>query len=174
MPSCTWPVTRPRPRARFASSRPRSCRPVREWTTYAIRAVVERDGQQEVREQNVSLKAGESREISFDFERSGRRQGRRLERSVTRSLSFALIFRSLPIGTYPVGRLFLLNGAIRQLSGAGQSGSVRAALNARGDRQGRGAVRAPTVALCAMPRARAATARNPFANSYSRPIMELS
>jgi len=38
-----------------------------EWASYAVRAVIERDGQQVVREQNVSLKAGESREISFDF-----------------------------------------------------------------------------------------------------------
>ena len=38
-----------------------------EWATYAVRAVIERDGQQVVREQTVSLKAGESREVSFDF-----------------------------------------------------------------------------------------------------------
>jgi uncharacterized protein (TIGR03000 family) len=39
-----------------------------EWNTYAIRAVVERDGKQEVREQNVSLKAGESREVTISFD----------------------------------------------------------------------------------------------------------
>ncbi len=39
-----------------------------EWNTYAIRAVVERDGQQQVREENVSLKAGESREVTISFD----------------------------------------------------------------------------------------------------------
>jgi uncharacterized protein (TIGR03000 family) len=39
-----------------------------EWTTYAVRAVVERDGRQEVREENVSLKAGESREVTLSFD----------------------------------------------------------------------------------------------------------
>ncbi len=39
-----------------------------QWTTYAIRAMVERDGQQQVREETVSLKAGESREVSIDFD----------------------------------------------------------------------------------------------------------
>jgi uncharacterized protein (TIGR03000 family) len=38
-----------------------------EWTTYAVRAVVNRDGHEEVREQTVSLKAGESRELAIDF-----------------------------------------------------------------------------------------------------------
>lgn len=39
-----------------------------QWATYAIRAVVTRDGHEEVREQTVSLKAGESRELSIDFD----------------------------------------------------------------------------------------------------------
>src|SRR5947208_6735722 len=39
-----------------------------EWTTYAVRAVVERDGKQEVREENISLKAGETRELSIAFD----------------------------------------------------------------------------------------------------------
>lgn len=39
-----------------------------EWATYSIRAIVERDGQQQVREQTVSLKAGESREVTIDFD----------------------------------------------------------------------------------------------------------
>jgi uncharacterized protein (TIGR03000 family) len=39
-----------------------------QWTSYAIRAVVDRDGREEVREQTVSLAAGESREISINFD----------------------------------------------------------------------------------------------------------
>jgi uncharacterized protein (TIGR03000 family) len=39
-----------------------------EWNTYAIRAVVERDGQQQVREEKISLKAGESREVTLSFD----------------------------------------------------------------------------------------------------------
>ena len=39
-----------------------------EWTTYAIRAEIERDGQTQVREQSVSLKAGESRDVSLTFD----------------------------------------------------------------------------------------------------------
>jgi uncharacterized protein (TIGR03000 family) len=39
-----------------------------EWATYAIRAVVDRDGHEDVREQTVSIKAGESRELSIDFD----------------------------------------------------------------------------------------------------------
>ncbi len=39
-----------------------------EWNTYAIRAVIERDGQQQVREENVTLKAGESREVTISFD----------------------------------------------------------------------------------------------------------
>jgi uncharacterized protein (TIGR03000 family) len=39
-----------------------------EWATYAIRAVVDRDGHQDVREQTVSLRAGETRELSIDFD----------------------------------------------------------------------------------------------------------
>lgn len=39
-----------------------------QWQTYAIRAVVTRDGHEEVREQSVSLKAGESRELSINFD----------------------------------------------------------------------------------------------------------
>jgi uncharacterized protein (TIGR03000 family) len=39
-----------------------------EWTSYAIRAVVNRDGHEEVREQTVTLAAGESREISINFD----------------------------------------------------------------------------------------------------------
>jgi uncharacterized protein (TIGR03000 family) len=38
-----------------------------EWTTYAIRAEIERDGQTQVREETVSLKAGESRDVSLVF-----------------------------------------------------------------------------------------------------------
>ena len=38
-----------------------------EWSTYQIRAVVERDGQQQISEQTVSLKAGESRDVTMDF-----------------------------------------------------------------------------------------------------------
>ncbi len=39
-----------------------------DWATYAIRAVVDHDGQQQVREQTVSLKAGESQEITISFD----------------------------------------------------------------------------------------------------------
>ena len=39
-----------------------------EWTKYAIRAVVDRDGHEQVREQTVSLKAGESREVTISFD----------------------------------------------------------------------------------------------------------
>lgn len=39
-----------------------------EWASYAIRAVVEHDGQQQVREQTVMIKAGESREVSITFD----------------------------------------------------------------------------------------------------------
>jgi uncharacterized protein (TIGR03000 family) len=39
-----------------------------QWANYAIRAVIERDGQQQVREQTVSLEAGESREVNINFE----------------------------------------------------------------------------------------------------------
>lgn len=39
-----------------------------QWNTYAIRAIVERDGRQEVREETVSLKAGEAREVTINFD----------------------------------------------------------------------------------------------------------
>ncbi|MBI3840251.1 MAG: TIGR03000 domain-containing protein [Planctomycetia bacterium] len=39
-----------------------------EWTTYAIRAEIERDGKTQVREENVTLKAGESRDVSLAFD----------------------------------------------------------------------------------------------------------
>jgi uncharacterized protein (TIGR03000 family) len=39
-----------------------------EWQTYAIRAVINRDGHEEVREQTVALKAGESRDLSINFD----------------------------------------------------------------------------------------------------------
>jgi uncharacterized protein (TIGR03000 family) len=42
--------------------------PGSEWTTYAIRAEIERDGQTQVREETVSLKAGESRDVSLVFD----------------------------------------------------------------------------------------------------------
>lgn len=38
------------------------------WAKYPIRAVMEKDGQQQVREQTVSIKAGESHEVSINFE----------------------------------------------------------------------------------------------------------
>ena len=44
-----------------------------EWNTYAIRAVVERDGHEEVREETVQLKAGELRDITIDFTASTER-----------------------------------------------------------------------------------------------------
>jgi uncharacterized protein (TIGR03000 family) len=39
-----------------------------EWNTYAIRAVVNRNGRDEVREQTISLKAGESRDVTISFD----------------------------------------------------------------------------------------------------------
>jgi uncharacterized protein (TIGR03000 family) len=39
-----------------------------EWATYDIRAVVNRDGHEEIRTQTVSLRAGQTREISIDFD----------------------------------------------------------------------------------------------------------
>jgi uncharacterized protein (TIGR03000 family) len=39
-----------------------------EWNTYAIRAVVERDGREQVREETISLKSGESREVTINFD----------------------------------------------------------------------------------------------------------
>ncbi len=39
-----------------------------QWSEYAIRAVVDRDGHEQVREQTVSLKAGESREVTISFD----------------------------------------------------------------------------------------------------------
>jgi uncharacterized protein (TIGR03000 family) len=39
-----------------------------EWTTYSIRAIVNRDGHEDVREQTVALRAGETRELSIDFD----------------------------------------------------------------------------------------------------------
>ncbi len=38
-----------------------------EWNNYTLRAEIERDGQIVTREQTLNLKAGESREVSFDF-----------------------------------------------------------------------------------------------------------
>jgi uncharacterized protein (TIGR03000 family) len=39
-----------------------------QWATYDIRAIVNRDGHEEVREQTVSLKAGQTREIAINFD----------------------------------------------------------------------------------------------------------
>jgi uncharacterized protein (TIGR03000 family) len=39
-----------------------------EWATYSIRAVIDRDGREDVREQTVSLRAGETRELTIDFD----------------------------------------------------------------------------------------------------------
>lgn len=39
-----------------------------QWATYNVRAVVNRDGHEEVREQTVSLAAGQSSEISISFD----------------------------------------------------------------------------------------------------------
>ena len=39
-----------------------------QWTTYAIRAVVDRDGREQVREETISLKAGEQREVTINFD----------------------------------------------------------------------------------------------------------
>jgi len=39
----------------------------KEWATYAIRAVVDNNGHEEVREQTVTLKAGTTRDLTLDF-----------------------------------------------------------------------------------------------------------
>ncbi len=39
-----------------------------QWQTYAIKAVIDRDGHQEVREQTIELAAGESREVTINFD----------------------------------------------------------------------------------------------------------
>lgn len=39
-----------------------------KWNDYAIRVEIERDGQRLTKEQTVSLAAGETRQVSFDFE----------------------------------------------------------------------------------------------------------
>ena len=39
-----------------------------QWATYAVKAVIERDGQPVVREQTISLKAGESRDVTINFD----------------------------------------------------------------------------------------------------------
>jgi uncharacterized protein (TIGR03000 family) len=39
-----------------------------EWSTYTVRAVIERDGQTVSKDQTISLKAGEEREVRFDFD----------------------------------------------------------------------------------------------------------
>jgi hypothetical protein len=41
---------------------------------YAIRAVVEKDGKRQVREQAISLKGGELREVSINFENASPEQ----------------------------------------------------------------------------------------------------
>jgi uncharacterized protein (TIGR03000 family) len=38
-----------------------------QWTNYAVRVEVERDGQKLAKEEMVSIKAGESREVTIDF-----------------------------------------------------------------------------------------------------------
>jgi uncharacterized protein (TIGR03000 family) len=39
-----------------------------EWATYPIRAVVMRDGREQVREETISIKAGDSREVTISFD----------------------------------------------------------------------------------------------------------
>ncbi len=118
MPSCSWPVKETKATGAVREFTTKKLPAGSEWDTYAIRAVIERDGEQVVREQNVSLKAGESREISFDF--NNQSPTRSPTRALARSkFEFASIFRNLPIGAYPVGRLFLLNCGARD-SAAGQ------------------------------------------------------
>ena len=41
-----------------------------EWSTYTVRAVAEVNGQQVVKDQTITLKAGEARELNFDFNNS--------------------------------------------------------------------------------------------------------
>ena len=53
---------------RFASSRPRGWAQAKNGTDYTIRATIERDGQLVTKEQTISLKAGDSQDISFDFD----------------------------------------------------------------------------------------------------------
>jgi uncharacterized protein (TIGR03000 family) len=39
-----------------------------EWTNYVVRAAIQRDGQMVTKEQTISLKAGQSHELTFDFD----------------------------------------------------------------------------------------------------------
>jgi uncharacterized protein (TIGR03000 family) len=39
-----------------------------EWSNYVIRVTVDRDGEMLAREETIALKAGEARELTFDFE----------------------------------------------------------------------------------------------------------
>jgi len=45
--------------------------PGQGWTKYTVRAVIYRGGKEISREQTISLKAGDSRELAFDFEGQG-------------------------------------------------------------------------------------------------------
>ena len=39
-----------------------------EWSDYTVRVVVERDGQEQTRQETLTLVGGESRELAFDFD----------------------------------------------------------------------------------------------------------
>ena len=76
-----------------------------EWQKYEIKAVIERDGHEEVREQTIQLAAGESR--SDDQLRQDCRDRLALTRSRSKS---GLIFEPSHRPQTPVGRLFLFAG----------------------------------------------------------------
>jgi uncharacterized protein (TIGR03000 family) len=44
-----------------------------QWATYPIRAVIERNGKSEVREQTVTLRAGDSRDVTINFDEASER-----------------------------------------------------------------------------------------------------
>jgi len=48
--------------------RSRALAPGQEWANYRIEVTVERDGRKMTREESITLKAGESRELEFQFE----------------------------------------------------------------------------------------------------------
>ncbi len=50
------------------------------WATYAIKAVIERDGKPVVREETISLKAGESRDVTINFDEPAHQVATKTER----------------------------------------------------------------------------------------------
>ncbi len=51
-----------------------------QWATYAIKAVIERDGKPIVHEQTISLKAGESRDLTINFDEPAQKVATKTDR----------------------------------------------------------------------------------------------